>query len=71
LASRVIDELCDLVHDVGHCSVQIGLIHDRHPVAHVHAMHAIDHVPGIVGIEAVSSAANLIRDSGIRIRLLA
>jgi hypothetical protein len=67
----VIDELCDLVHDIGHCSVQIGLIHDRHPVAHVHAVHAIDHVTGIVGIEAFNSAANVVCDSGIRICLLA
>jgi hypothetical protein len=71
LGSRVIDELGDLVHDIGHFSVQIGLVHDRHPVVHVHAVHAVDHVAGVVGVEPVSSAADALCDIGVRMCLLA
>jgi hypothetical protein len=71
LGSRVIDELCHLVDDIGHFSVQIGLVHHRHPVAHVHAVHAVDHVAGVVGVEPVSSAADPLCGIGVRAGLLA
>jgi hypothetical protein len=54
----VIDQLGNFVNDAGHRLVQVGLIHYGQRVAHVHAVHTVDHVARIVGVEAVSRSAD-------------
>jgi hypothetical protein len=53
LGAGVVNELGDFIDDGRHAFVQIRLIHHGHRVPHVHAVHAIDHVTGVVWIESV------------------
>jgi hypothetical protein len=54
----VIDELRYLVDDGGHLLILVRLIHDGHRVPHVHAMHAVNHVTGVLSIKSVSRPAD-------------
>jgi hypothetical protein len=53
LGTGVVDKLSDLIDDCRHLLVQVRLIHHGHGVPHVHAVHAIDHVTGVVWIESI------------------
>jgi hypothetical protein len=71
LGTGVVDELSDLVDDRRHALVQIRLIHHGHRVTHVHAVHAIDHVTGVVWIESIGLPADARSGTGVCIGFLA
>jgi hypothetical protein len=50
LGTGVVNELSDLIDHAGHALVEVRLIHHGHGVAHVLAIHAVDHVTGVVWI---------------------
>jgi hypothetical protein len=71
LAPSVIDQLCNFIDHAGHRLVEVRLIHHRDGVPHVHAMHAINHLAGVVRIKPVSSSADTRRGVSVPVSLLA
>jgi hypothetical protein len=50
LRPGVVDELGDFIDEGGHALVEVRLIHHGEGVPHVHAVHTVDHVTGVVRI---------------------
>jgi hypothetical protein len=53
LGACVVNELGNLVNDGRHALVEVGLIHHRQRVSHIHAVHAVDHVTGVLWVETI------------------
>jgi hypothetical protein len=58
LGASVIDELGNFFDHTGHRVVKIGLIHHGQSIPHVHGMHAVDQVAGVVRVEPISRLAD-------------
>ncbi len=71
LAPSVVDQLCDFIKHAGHRLVEVRLIHHRDGVPHVHAMHSVNHLAGVVRIETVCCFADACGAVCIRVTLLA
>jgi hypothetical protein len=71
LRTGVVNELGDLIDDGRHTLVQVRLIHHGHGVTHVHAVHAIDHVTGVVWIESIGRTADARSRAGVCVGLMA
>jgi hypothetical protein len=71
LGAGVVNKLGDFVDHGRHALVEIRLIHDSHRVLQVHAMHAVDHVTGVVWIQSVGRSADARCGTGVRVGLLA
>jgi len=62
----VIGQLRNLVDDFCHQAVEIVLVHNSERIAHVHAIHGVDHFAGILRKKAVGSSPDVRRIFGIR-----
>jgi hypothetical protein len=71
LGTGVVDELSHFIDDSRHALVQVRLIHHGHGVTHVHAVHAIDHVTGVVRIQSIGRSADTRCGTGVCVGLVA
>jgi hypothetical protein len=71
LGTGVVNELSDLIDDGRHALVQVRLIHHGYGVTHVHAVHAIDDVTGVVWIESIGRSADTRCGTGVCVGLVA